>query len=79
MIANPKEPLVTVDEGGDVREKAVSIEFDPTADGFVLMLNEIGGIRFVARSDSARALSRWAFDRGALRVRHDYDLSRLDR
>jgi len=74
MIANPKEVPVEVLSGADVREKTVSIRrfIDPDAGwvGFTMF----DGETVFARSFSARALVRWALDRGAFAVRSDYDL-----
>lgn len=76
MIANPKAVHVEVLSGADVREKTVAIQMDPTsaAGGFALVAVVEDRVTTIAISQSARALSRWAFDRGALKVRSDYDL-----
>lgn len=75
MRPNPKA-YVEVLSPTDLREKTVSVQVDYTMEPgpFVLMLEVSGDVEVIACSTSARALVRWAFDRGALKVRSDYDL-----
>lgn len=73
MIANPKDIAVLMLDGGDVEEQTlliVPLEPEFGLVGFVLKL----GAARVCWSLSARALSRWALERGAKAVRFDFDL-----
>lgn len=64
-----REARVQVVSHTDVRERGVRVVQGPDV-AFILML----GDEEIARSSSARALVRWAIDRGAISVRSDYDL-----
>jgi hypothetical protein len=67
-------PDVIATPGVDVREKTCSVEpllYDADRVGHFGLF--VDGAQ-VAASTSARSLVVWAFDRGALKVRSDYDL-----
>lgn len=74
MIANPNEIRVEVLSGADVEDKTCSIVVGnnerPAKADFVMLCDG----HLIARSQSARALSRWALEQNAKAVRFDFDL-----
>lgn len=74
MIANPRDVAVRVLDGEDVEDKIVTIEINPDGNAPPASFFYLSGEDIIADSASARALSRWALDRGAKGVRFDFDL-----